>query len=236
MFFDSAYERGDYDHLYANYLGDGHGRLAVAVRDYCKEANPIIAVDLCAGTGHMTLHLFDCGLRLVVAVDKSQAMLDHIPHKLPPVYQATRRIEYETLNLDKPGSFEELRKPLLAFDGQGACIVTCRQGIGYLEANTLHLIPERLLAPGGSFLFNTFIEPPLMQPWMHHRGRGIYEAGFYYDSRVYHAQIRWPRLDFTTFHWHDVVKAHGPAWVKKGYGVEITRHHRTLIVKVKRPT
>jgi len=233
MIFDSAYERGDYDYLYANYLGDGHGSLGRSVKRHCEEHPTEMAVDLCAGTGHMAFHLFDCGVDTVVAVDKHQAVLDRILRKFPPIYRATRNLLALSYDLDEPGSF----KKILDFSARdfGFDLVTCRQGIGYLDPATLSLIPDRLLDRGGVFLFNSFVEPPKGQPWFHNRGDGIYEAGVYYDGRVYHAQFRWPRLDLTMFEWHDIVGVHGPAWERKGYEVDVARHNRTLIVKVIKP-
>jgi hypothetical protein len=196
-----------------------------------------IAVDLCAGTGHMTVQLFELGLPRVVAVDKHQAVLDRIRGKVPPLYQITRDLKCVSADLDKPGSIQKVYESAL-LPSAGVQLVTCRQAIGYLEPSTLTYIPDRFLAPGGVFCFNTFVEPPANKLWWHRRNKGIYEGGFYLGfprQRVYHAQFRWPRLDFTTFEWHDVAGVHRKAWERQGYEVIIEEHGRTLLVAVERP-
>jgi SAM-dependent methyltransferase len=220
MMIDSAYERGDYDHLYENYLGNDHDSLRDALRALLGFGRgPESALDLCAGTGHLTQLLVASGLR-VMAVDKSSAMLEQLRRKVEPRYA----VQNFPLDLNKPGALKHLPT---------ADLITCRQGIGYLDSAVLAQIPT-LLNPGGSFLFNSFVEPP-RGPWWHSRGKGIYEAGFYLGGRVYHLQARWPRFDVTHFRWHDVNKLKN-LWLAMGYTVLIDeRKKRTLVVKVTSP-
>ena len=211
---DSAYKRGDYDWLYANYLGDGHDSLSVALRRLLMaKPYPKVVLDLCAGTGHFTRELVDAGLR-VVAVDKSEAMLRQLRHKVG-------LISALELDLNAPEALDQL---------PWADLITCRQGAGYLSPRALSIIPSRL-KPGGIFLFNAFAEPT-SRPWLRKRPEGIYEAGVYLAGRVFHLQARWPRVDLTTFYWHDIEGPFARTWRRLGFDVDIQQMGRTLIVTI----
>jgi len=229
---NSAYKRGDYDWVYANYLTASHGRLSAAVNQHCGETSPELAVDLCAGTGAMTQVLVGARVPLVIAVDQSSAMLDQLQAKIQPYEAVFSDVKTWVVDLNKPGEITSVLQALPRHH-EGADLVTCRQGVGYLKSWVLRQLPS-LLAPGGALLFNTFVEPPT-GPWRHRRAGGIYEAGFYWGGTVYHMQTRWPRIDLTSFHWHDIEEDFAQSWEASGYKVNIARHNRTLIVKVVRP-
>jgi len=230
MIFDSAYGRGDYDYLYKNYLGSGHDRLARAVQEEGRTNPTSQAIDLCAGTGAMTEVLVRLRIPQVIAVDKSAAMLDKVRHKIQPYEYLFSQVSCWTLDLDKPGAFDAIRRALP--EGKVG-LITCRQGIGYLRRSTLLRIP-RLLTPGGVFMCNSFIEPSNLRPWWHRHKGGIHEAGVYVGKRVFHFQFRWPRFDFTHFKWHDLEGDIAPEWLKEGFAVAISRHKHTLIATVRR--
>jgi SAM-dependent methyltransferase len=217
MLTDSAYERGDYDFLYENYLGKGHDSLERALRELLESSRvPEVVLDLCAGTGHFTQVLVDAGMT-VLAIDKSKAMLEQLMRKIEPRY-AFRTM---ALDLNRKGAVHRLPR---------ADLITCRQGIGYLEPEVVAALPSRL-STGGTLLFNSFAEPP-PGPWWHRRRKGIYEAGFYLRGKVYHLQARWPRVDLTSFYWHDVGKLTSD-WQLAGYDVQVKQAGRTIIASVR---
>jgi len=220
----SSYDRGDYDFLYANYLG--HDRLAKAVRERCDSHPPRVALDLCAGTGAMVETLVHLRTPRVIAIDKSSAMLDRIPSKLEPYGRLFSQVETWKLDLNQVGSLNAL----LAVLPDGVDLITCRQGVGYLTPQTLARIPT-LLSPGGAFLFNTFAQPN-QKPWCRKSGEGIYEAGVFLGHKVFHLQFRWPKVDFTSFRWHNVNKDLVPAWIDKGLKVQVKQSGRSLLVAV----
>lgn len=214
---DSAYARGDYDFLYENYLDKGHSTLQKALRELLESTRvPEVVLDLCAGTGHLTQVLVDAGMH-VLAIDKSGAMLDRLMRKVKPRYAVRTR----TLDLNLAGAVAQLPR---------ANLIACRQGIGYLEYDVVAALPSRL-SRGGSLLFNSFVEPPKRQLWTHERGKGIVEAGFYHRGKVYHLQARWPRVDFTSFYWHDTGKLVCD-WELAGFDVQVQQTKRTLVVVV----
>jgi len=229
---NSAFERGDYDWLYANYLDESHGLLGEAVGAIRNEIE--VAVDLCAGTGAMTFQLIGLQIPRVYAVDSSRALLTALRRKIKPLDILYASVTTVKVDLNDPEAMYYLKTALPLNTGHRADLITCRQAVGYLTHSTLAGIPE-LLAPGGRFLFNTFIEPPKGQVWFHRRTGGIAEAGFYAFGRVFHLQARWPRVDATMFTWHDVDGVLKPLWEKSGYRVNVSQHGRTLIVEVHRP-
>jgi len=232
MILNSAFERGDYDWLYANYLDENHGLLGEAVRAVGEEIDAEVAIDLCAGTGVMTFQLVDLQIPRVFAVDSSRTLLSALRRKIKPLGLLYSNVTTVSMDLNHDEALSFLKNALPS--GHRADLITCRQAVGYLSQRTLSLVPE-LLAPGGRFLFNTFIEPPKGQVWFHRRSGGIAEAGFYAFGRVFHLQARWPRVDATVFTWHDVEGVLKPLWEKSGYRVNVSQHGRTLIVEVHRP-
>jgi SAM-dependent methyltransferase len=230
MIVNSAYKRGDYEWVYANYLDASHGLLEDAVRAACAFRRPEVAVDLCAGTGAMTRVLLSEGIPHVVAVDASSAMLTSFRRGLSPLDMLHSDVTLVTTDLNRNGANRFL---LGEVPGGQADLLTCRQGIGYLRPLTLSHLPD-LLAPGGRLLFNSFVKPP-HGPWWHSRSGGIKEAGFYAFGRVFHLQARWPRFDVTHFFWHDLQGRFAPPWRKVGLKVTITQHKRTLLVEVLKP-
>jgi len=223
---DSAYARGDYDWVYANYVDHSHYDDAVEhiFRERSWVGAPAIrhALDLCAGTGVMTHQLvFDHYIDNVLAVDKSPAMLEALTHRVP---QARRLVQ----DLNDPAAYGVLKHQL---PEGGVDLITCRQGIGYLHGSFLRQIPS-LLAPGGVFVFNTFEEPRLTRL---RRRDGILEAGVYLPPfrRVIHLQVRWPRFDVTTFVWHDYI-ALAKMWGKVGLEVTLGGQNRSWVLEVAR--
>ena len=232
MIFNSAYERGDYDFLYANYMGGSHALMAVQVHQLLAESPVRVAVDLCAGSGAMTLPLMRWRVPEVYAVDKSPALLAALRGKVQPLDAIDTSLSLIQIDLNQEGAIDYIKGALSRSNDYRADLVTCRQAIGYLSEKTLLSVP-RLLAPGGRFVFNTFDEPPKGQLWRHRREDGIYEAGFYALGRVFHLQARWPRLDATMFWWHDAEKLR-ETWEGRGLDVVIDRHGRSLFVTVTR--
>jgi SAM-dependent methyltransferase len=227
---DTAYERGDYDWLYANYLTAAHGRLEDAVRASCAFGHPEVAVDLCAGTGALTQVLLDEHIEHVIAVDGSRAMLGRLRAKITPLNRVHSNVTTIRTDLNHEHALLSVAEEI---PGRRADLITCRQGIGYLDPHVLSHVPS-LLRPGGRFLFNSFAEPSHM-PWWKRRSGGIREAGVYVFGRVVHLQARWPRFDVTTFRWHDIEGTFARGWETLGYKVRVAQHNRTLIVEVAKP-
>lgn len=228
MIINSAYGRGDYDYLYANYLGEGHDSLDDAVSRVVKSRIPDKALDLCAGTGHLTRYLVRQHVPHVIALDGSDAMLRQLRGKLLPLDHVYSSISTLWVDLNEPRAIPQVRSQIGEMD-----LVTCRQGVGYLKPKVLFQLPT-LLRPGGTLLFNTFVKPS-HKPWWRRRDDGIYEAGFFVFGRVVHLQARWPRVDMTHFYWHDIEGLFAPRWSNLGFHVIFSRRKRTLIVEVHRP-
>jgi SAM-dependent methyltransferase len=232
MILNSAFERGDYDWLYANYLDESHGLLKEAVQALPNEGIET-AVDLCAGTGVMTLQLLSMDISRVFAVDASEPLLSLLKRKIVAAGLGLYAVDFVTADLNRREAMPFLKGLLPRSSDYRADLITCRQGVGYLNKETLVAIPD-LLREGGNFVFNSFVEPK-RTPWLRRKDDGITEAGFYAFGRVVHLQARWPRVDLTSFAWHDVEGTLKPLWERKGFRVKITKHNRTLIVRVLRP-
>jgi ubiquinone/menaquinone biosynthesis C-methylase UbiE len=227
---NTAYQRGDYDHLYANYLTKPHDKMAVAVEEVIKHRQPMLAIDLCAGTGHMAVELIRQHVDRVVAVDSSEAMLARFRDKAIQMSWMNRRTETLALDLNEPGALNYLENMV----GGKADLITCRQGIGYLDPHTLAAIPT-VLGPEGVFVFNTFIQPRALKPWTRQKD-DIREAGIFlpFLDRVVHLQQRGWRFDVTHFVWHDIERYFVPVWRKLGFSIDGQKYGRSLLYTVTR--
>jgi len=150
----SAYSKGDYDWLYANYLA-GRDRLSEAFSHLRQDVPPRLAVDLCCGTGYMTRQLADLGAKRIICVDSSQAMLTSLWTGLTPLQKASSDINVLRGDFNASDTYRTLRR---ALEPGRADVIVCRQGVGYLDPVVLMQVPM-LLRPGGSFLFNAFAKP-----------------------------------------------------------------------------
>ena len=223
---NSAYERGDYDWLYENYLG-GRDRLMETVLHHCHQEGPETALDLCCGTGHVTKQLLDPGkVRKVLAVDSSWALLAGLERNLTPHERVMGEVQRLRLDLTSPQAYDTLSSEV----PDKVDLIVCRQGVGYIPDSNLLWVPS-LLKPGGRFFFNAFVEPRPLR--FRQSSGGILEAGCYLFGKVYHLQFRWPRVDLTTFEWKDI-ESLSRIWSKSGLEVDIQRFGRTFIVEVTR--
>ncbi len=223
-----AYKSGEYDWLYANYLPHGKDKLVTTALQIIARSDPRVAIDLCAGTGYMTQVLCE-QIPNVLAVDQSEAMLRSMAVKLNPFVRLKCNIWGLALDLNTPGALPHVKRSLNPF--HGADLIVCRQGIGYLTPETLAHIPD-LLTPGGSFLFNAFVRPRRLRFRL---SGDIAEAGLFAFGRVLHLQGRWPKVDLTTFRWHDIPGFFGSLWSQLGYGVRLNVKGRTVLCEVQKP-
>lgn len=172
----------DYDELYARWLEKPRALLQWAEYDPKRH----FLLDLCGGTGAISLAALDMGAPYVDLLDLNPRCPDD------DVNQFTGRAE------DLPKVLPRRhRRDYWNF-------VVCRQALGYLDLDQTALALSKVMAPKGVFVANYFQRPKWSLKPYQYRGRWFLEASGYVGRQVLHLQATAAPLkaDFSAFHWH----------------------------------
>ena len=107
-------------------------------------------------------------------------------------------------------------------------VIICRQAVGYLEPSEAFRAVGAILAPGGRFVFNTFLEPRWRLQTYNYHGVRFLEASGYWGKHVFHLQAS-PRIgaDVTHFRYHTKHELI-TALLEAGFGVKIHERGRSI--------
>lgn len=114
----------------------------------------------------------------------------------------------------KGGTAGDANWPQAVFGPEQFDFVVCRQAMAYLDIYKVARGVERVLAPGGRFVFNTFQRPKWAASFYRFEGSAFFEASGWLGRRVGHVQVRFPfDVDVTLFRWWtetEICKAFAP--------------------------
>jgi ubiquinone/menaquinone biosynthesis C-methylase UbiE len=137
-------------------------------------------LDLCGGTGAVARAAVRLGARDVHLLDLNPRCLD-------------QNVQQHQGDTESARSY-----PADFFD-----VVVCRQAIGYLYPFGLAAVLRKIMAPGGRFVFNSFVQPRLSMKVYRRSQRTYLEMSGFFQTQVVHLQSCLPGgLDVSTFRWH----------------------------------
>lgn len=195
-----------YDQLYARWLSN-----AVQLLEW---GDPVIVygtrvLDLCGGTGVVSRMALRAG-----TVPGDVHLLDLNPRCLATgiVLHRGRAEEADRILADE--------KP---FD-----VIVCRQSVGYLEPLKAFRAVKAVLAPGGRFVFNTFLEPRWRLQTYNYQGVRFLEASGHWKGHVFHLQAS-PRIGADVTHFrhhtkHELIMA----LLETGYKINVKEKGRSI--------
>lgn len=200
-------------------------------------------LDICAGSGRLSLEAVRQGAREVVLMDREKKMIDKrilrrvrmkifigdvewCETSIPTKEYALRFRKIKAVIGDAEPQLKKLLKDGYYFD-----TVFCQQGVNYwLNPKTTKLVRD-LLAPGGLFVFNTFNRQPAKKPLVKEYkldGSNFTEVSWLIGKVVHHVQVREGMPCHTTyFNWlppeeiEKILKPYFAAVVKKEGGTSL---------------
>ncbi|KKM72979.1 hypothetical protein LCGC14_1415090 [marine sediment metagenome] len=147
-----------YEKLYANYLDEDkmHKLLNyIPLKDYKDK----VAIDICAGSGRITLELFKRGVSEIEMVEQERAMI--IPEWFNREFRYKEQMSIIYWSIEE---YLQTFKDLKDEDSAFLDIAVCQQSINYwLNKKTAKGLAHIMLKDG-IFIFNTFNSKPSLCP------------------------------------------------------------------------
>ncbi len=176
-----------YEKLYKRFYSRPAGSLIELVGSVAGKR----VLDLCGGSGRLSLEAARLGAEEVVLVDREERMMG-LPAKLNPRI----RVEVDTVDSYIKSSVKDKKQ----FD-----FIFCQQAVNYWLCEEIASFLAAFLRGGGVFVFNTFNKRPPEKPLVKEYqldGDNFVEVSWLVGDIVHHVQVREGMpCHLTSFHW-----------------------------------
>lgn len=182
-----------YSKLYARFLKKDCGEILKDIS--VKDKN---VLDLCCGSGRLSIEMVKREARMVYAVDEINQMINPEVFRYQNIKYSNDTV-YSYLNLQR--EYWTYAKTVVDFYD----VITCQQAINYwFDKETIGLV-YKALKPGGVFIFNTFNTKPSLTPTIKSYvldGINYCEVSYLVENMVHHFQsAEGLTPHFTSFRW-----------------------------------